>query len=304
MPIEGATMSPMAYPDIPYPEWKDTKTTLHLFSQIVGRVRLALAPKLNHWWHVTFYVSARGLTTSYMPHANGGLDIEFDFIDHLIVFRTTDGRIEQIPLAGHSVADMYDAVTSMLRHLGVAVSISEKPFDPSRVGSDIPFSNDSEHTSYDADAVHRFWQVLAGIQPIFAEFRGRYVGKCSPVHFFWHSFDLAVSRFSGRPATVSQAADPVTREAYSHEFSSGGFWVGDENIPEPAFYSYIHPEPKGLAEQPLHPAEAWWQPVGETHMALYRYSDFRNSDNPRQSLLDFLQSAYDAGTTLGEWPSA
>ncbi len=296
-------MSPIVYPDIPYPQWKDTKTTLHLFSQIVGRVRLALAPKLNHWWHVTLYVSARGLTTSYMPHTNGGLEIEFDFIDHLLVFRNTDGRLEQIPLAGHSVADMYDAVMSMLRHLGISVSLSEKPFDPSRVGSDIPFSDDSTHASYDADAVHRFWQVLVAIQPIFAEFRGWYTGKCSPVHFFWHSFDLAVSRFSGRPAPVSPEADPVTREAYSHEVSSGGFWVGDEDIPEPAFYSYIHPEPKGLAEQPLRPPDAWWQPVGETHMALYRYSDFLKSENPRQNLLDFLQSAYDAGTTLAEWPA-
>jgi hypothetical protein len=296
-------LSNVQYPDIPYSVWVDTKTTLHLFSQIVGRVRLALAPKLQHWWHVTFYVSARGLRTGFMPYEHGGLEIEFDFIHHQLDFHTTHGDVERHSLRGQTVADFYMIVMDVLRRFGTGVEISETPFDPERVGSTIPFSEDRTHSRYDPDAVHRFWQALTLIQPIFEEFRGRYAGKCSPVHFFWHSFDLAVSRFSGRPAPVNPDADPVTREAYSHEVSSAGFWAGDANMPEPAFYSYIHPEPPGLQSTTLKPDGAWWQPVGQTHMALYRYSDFRTADDQRRNLLDFLQSSYLAGTSLAEWPA-
>jgi len=216
--------------------------------------------------------------------------------------RNSDGDTRAISLGGVSVAEFYRGVLDNLHKLGIDTRIVSRPFDSDKVGSDIPFAHDTEHNSYDPEAVNRFWQILVGVESVFSEFRGRYLGKCSPVHFFWHSFDLAVTRFSGRSVEVAENADPVTREAYSHEVISVGFWPGDDNVPEPAFYAYVAPEPAGLADEVLIPAEAWWQDVGGSHMALYRYENFRTADDPAGALLNFLQSAYDAGAKLAGWP--
>jgi hypothetical protein len=296
-------MGPEAvFPPLPLKDWQDTKTTLHLFAQIVGKIRLTLSPKLNHWWHVPFYLSARGLTTSAIPYRERSVDMEFDLVDHHLAIRTSDGATEQIALGGHSVARFHKELLSKLDGLGIQVDILASPFDPSKVGSDTPFGSDEAHATYDPDYAHRFWRILVPIDGIFKTFRSRFLGKCSPVHLFWHSFDLAATRFSGRRAPVQDGADPVTKEAYSHEVISAGFWVGDDNTPEPAFYTYVHPEPPGLGDEPLRPNGAWWQKTNGTHMALYRYEDLRSADDPRTALLEFLQSAYQAGASLAQWP--
>jgi hypothetical protein len=290
------------FPPLPLEDWKETKTTLHLYAQIVGKVRLALTPKVNHWWHVPFYVSARGLTTSPIPYEQGIFETELDFIDHDLVVRTSRSETRRVSLQGQSVASFYDSAFKTLEALGIHVDIVAEPFDSERVQSTIPFPTDTSHATYDATYANRFWHILTGVDSIFKEFRGRFVGKCSPVHFFWHSFDLAVTRFSGRRAPVQEEADPVTREAYSQEVISAGFWPGDANMPEPAFYTYVAPEPKGLAEEPLRPEGAWWQDQNGSHMALLKYEDFRRSDQPREALLAFLQSSYEAGAKLAAWP--
>jgi hypothetical protein len=290
------------FPALPLEQWRDTKTTLHLFTQIVGKIRLGLHPKQNHWWHVPLYISSRGLTTRSIPHRGRNFELEFDFIKHHLAVRTSDGDNASVPLGGTSVAGFYRDVMQHLRDFGIEPIVVARPFDPDRVGSNIPFEQDTQHNSYDPQFVEKFWRILVSIEPVFNEFRGRYVGKCSPVHFFWHSFDLAVTRFSGRDVEVAPDADPVTREAYSHEVISAGFWPGDNNVPEPAFYAYTAPEPAGLAQQALAPGQAWWQDVGGSHMAMYRYDDFRSADDPTAALLEFLQSSYEAGAKLAGWP--
>jgi len=295
-------MTDTSFPPLPLEEWQDTKTTLHLYAQIVGKVRLHLHPPLNHWWHVPLYVSTRGLTTGPIPYITWDFELEFDFRQHALVVHTSSGETRTIALGG-TVADFYAAVMGELDDLGIRPRIVAKPFDTERVGSDIPFAKDTVHGSYDREYVERFWRILVGVDGIFRTFRGRFTGKSSPVHFFWHSFDLAVTRFSGRPAAVAADADSVTREAYSHEVISAGFWAGDINVPEAAFYAYAAPEPKGLGKTPLEPPGAWWQDQGTSSMALYRYSDFRESDDPKEALLSFLQSSYDAAARLGGWPA-
>jgi len=291
------------YPPLPLAEWQDTKTTLHLFTQIVGKVRLGLNPRMNHWWHVPLYVSARGLTTGAIPRRGRNFEMEFDFLAHDLVVRTSEGVVRQVPLPGQSVADFYGNLQTCLNDLDIKVRLLARPFDPERVQSDVPFAEDRTHATYDPEYVQRFWHILVGVESIFRVFRGRYLGKCSPIHFFWHSFDLAVTRFSGRAAAVADDADPVTREAYSHEVISAGFWPGDNNVPEPAFYAYTAPEPAGLHGVRLLPAEACWQDANGSSLALYRYEDFRNAADPAAALLDFLQSSYDAGAKLAGWPS-
>jgi len=201
------------------------------------------------------------------------------------------------------VADFYHAVLGGLGELDIHPRMIARPFDESKVGRNIPFVEDTTHSTYDAAYVERFWHILVGVEGIFKAFRGRYMGKSSPVHFFWHSFDLAVTRFSGRSVDLPADADPVTREAYSHEVISAGFWPGDDNVPEPAFYTYAAPEPAGLGEQPIQPQGAWWQDLGSSSMAMYRYNDFRKASDPAEALLAFLQSSYDAGAKLGGWPT-
>ncbi len=289
-------------PSLPLDSWRDTKTTLHLFCQIIGKVRLALNPKSNHWWHVPLYVSPRGLTTGSIPFADRSFEITLDFIDHHALLCSSDGQTLRVPFHDQSVASFYQAVLDGLGEIDVAVSILPKPFDAQRVGSDVPFCEDTEPASYDAAYVSRFHRILLFIEPVFREFRGRFVGKCSPVHFFWHSFDLAVTRFSGKAIEVSAEADPVTREAYSHEVISHGFWVGDDNLAEPAFYSYTHPEPDGLRDRSLRPDSAFWVEQNGGSMAILKYEDIRALDNPRSAILEFFQSSYQAGADLAGWP--
>jgi len=290
------------WPELPLVDWQDTRTTFHLFCQIVGKVRLKHHPKLNHWWHVPLYVTPRGVTTAVVPAGDKSFELELDLTDHTWTCRTSDGEWRVFPLAGQSVAGFYRRVTHELEDLGIEAKILAKPFDPDKAKSDIPFAEDEQHKTYDPEYAHRFFQVLSVIDPVFKEFRGRFLGKVSPVHLFWHSLDLAVTRFSGRSVEVSPDADPVTREAYSHEVISSGFWAGDDNIPEPAFYTYAAPEPEGLADEPLAPAGAWWQEIdGGTHMALLKYHELREMDDPRQGLLDFLQSSYEAGARRAGW---
>jgi hypothetical protein len=228
-------------------------------------------------------------------------EVELDLIDHMAVARSSSGESRRIPLADGTIAEFYTSFFGALRALDIDVDIVARPFDPTRVGSDIPFAEDDGHSTYDPDAVQRFRSALIGIDAAFREFRGRFLGKCSPVHLFWHSFDIAVTRFSGRRAPLSPNADPVTKSAYSHENISAGFWAGDANMREPAFYSYTHPEPEGLADEPLRPEGAWWEPQNGSHMALLRYEDARAAADPTAAILDFMQSAYEAGAKRAGW---
>jgi hypothetical protein len=300
--MEAPDMDARIPPGMPIAEWQDTKTTLHLFAQIVGKVRLTMHPSLNHWWHVPFYVSGRGLTTASIPHAGGTFDMEFDLLEHQLVIRLSDGRSASVDLEGQSVSEFYGTVRAALVDLGIRMDIIARPFDPSKAKSDIPFARDTVHDTYDPEAVSRFFRMLSWVDPVFKEFRGRYLGKCSPVHFFWHSFDLAVTRFSGRAVAVSPDADPVTRDAYSHEVISAGFWPGDDQVPAPAFYCYAAPEPAGLADEAIRPATAVWNDLGSSHMAGLMYDDLEKMDSPREALLNFLQSTYEAGAKRANWP--
>lgn len=287
------------FPPLPYADWKPTKTTLHLYLQVIGKVRLTLMPKQNHWWHVPLYVSPRGLTTQAVPAGARVFEIEFDMIDHRVHVRCSDGAQRSFDVHdGLTVARFYVQLMEALDSLGITVDILAKPFDHE---SEIPFAEDDTHHQYDAHHVHRFWRVLTHIEPIFQRFRGRFVGKATPVHLFWHSFDLAYTRFSGRPVPSTDGMDPVTAEAYSHEVISFGFWAGDEKVPHPAFYSYTYPEPEGLTAEPLKPHMAHWRAAASGSQAIYLYDDMRHATDPEQALLDFLESAYRAGATLAGW---
>lgn len=287
-------------PDLPYDAWAPTKDTLHLYAQVVGKVRLATTAPRNHWWNVPLYVDARGLTTRVLRHGGTTFRIDFDFVDHALRVVDHRGGEEQVALRdGLSVADFDAGVRAALDSLGVDVAIREQPFG---VPATTPFPDDREHASYDAEAVRRFWRALDWVDAVLDEWAGWYAGKTSPVHLFWHSFDLAVSRFSGRRAPAMEA-DPVTREAYSHEVISCGFWAGDSARPFPAFYSYTAPEPAGVREASL-PAGAQWTEQNGAALALLPYDLVREADDPRERLLAFLQSAYDAGATAAGWDRA
>ena len=290
-------------PALPLTEWEPTKRTLHLWSQIVGKVRMASTAPRNHWWNVTLYVDVRGLTTRRMHAADGvTFEIRFDFVDHRLVVETNRGEVESFPLEdGLSVAEFDEQLHGTLAGLGIDVAIREKPFG---VPMTTPFPDDREHASYDRDAVERFWRILDWTDGVFEEFSGWYCGKTSPVQLFWHSFDLAVTRFGGKRAPAMAGADAVTQEAYSHEVVSFGFWAGDDDVREPTYYSYTAPEPDGLRDRPLHPADAFWAEQGSGSLALLRYEAVRTADGPRQVLLAFLQSAYQAGATLLDWDRA
>jgi Family of unknown function (DUF5996) len=287
-------------PPLRLEEWDETRATLRLFVQIVGKIRLALAPPKNHWWHVVLYVTPRGLTTGPMPSSDTVLEIDFDFIEHTLVLRTQRGDVETLRLRdGFSVAAFYEQLFALLRRLGIEVTILAQSYgDP----TPITFAADDADASYDADAVERFWQVLCASALVLEEFAGWFTGKTSPVHLFWHGMDLAVTRFSGRRAPPMPNADPVTREAYSHEVISFGFWAGDASTPAPAYYSYTAPEPPALAEQPLEPEQAFWAEMGSTHQARLWYEDVRTAESPHTILLRFLQSAYEAGARTAGWP--
>ncbi len=267
-----------------------------MWTQIVGKVRLALTPKVNHWWEVALYVTARGLASSAIPYGDRVFDVEFDFIDHTLDIRTSWGTSKTIALKPRSVAEFYSEFMSALESLGIAVKIWTMPQE---VPNPIRFELDTQHASYDPEYAHRFWQILISSHNIFYQFRTRFIGKDSPVHFFWGSFDLAVSRFSGRRAPERPGADPVTREAYSHEVISAGFWPGGSGVNGAAFYAYAAPEPNGFAEQKVKPAAAFYHP--QLREFLLMYDDVRRASSPRQALLDFLESTYEAGANLAKW---
>lgn len=258
-------------------------------------------PRMNHWWHVPLYVTPRGISTRTIPTREGSFEIEFDLHEHCLVIRTSDGRVEDFALFdGLSVADFYRSIFANLKKLGIEPTIRPLPYE---APSTTPFPEDNENSSYDKEYVERFHQVLVTADHILNEFRGRFCGKSTPVHMFWHSFDLALTRFSGRRAPVREGAGRVEREAYSHEVISFGFWFGDDKVPAPAFYSYTAPEPAGLADEPLSPPSAKWAESNGAHLALLMYDDARTADDPHAAVLDFLESGYRAGATRADWPA-
>ena len=287
------------WPSLPLEEWTDTCATLHMWTQIVGKVRLAQTPLVNHWWNVPLYVSARGLTTTAMPYGETFFEMEFDFIDHELKIKSSDGASAIVALRPKSVATFYAETMTALSELGMPVKIWKMPVE---IPDPIPFDQDQQHASYDPEYANRFWVVLRSSDRVMQEFRSRFIGKCSPVHFFWGSFDLAVTRFSGRPAPQRPDADLITREAYSHEVISHGWWPGQGPLGKPAFYSYTAPAPEGLSTAKLRPAEA----IYSTDMSefLLLYDDVRTAPSPDLALMDFLQSTYEAGATLANWDRA
>jgi uncharacterized protein DUF5996 len=290
-----------SWPELPLASWRETYDTLHLWTQIVGKIRLARAPWLNHSWHVALYVTARGLTTSPIPDGIRTFQIDFDFIDHHFRISTSDGAQRQLALAGQSVASFYAAVMTALAELGIHIAIDEVP---NELPEPIRFSLDRKHASYDADAVRRFLQILVNVDRVFKQFRTGFLGKASPVHFFWGSFDLAVTRFSGRraprhPGGMPHLSDAVACEAYSHEVSSAGFWPGSGAIDYPAFYCYAYPEPAGFRTTKVRPDAAFFsEALGEF---ILPYDAVRTAAQPDQALLEFLQSTYEAAANAAQW---
>jgi hypothetical protein len=270
-----------------------------MWSQVVGKVRLARSPRVNHWWEVPLYVSARGLTTSPIPYDKGIFEVEFDFIDHKLNIVTSSGETGSIPLVPRAVADFYAEFMEMLRSLEIDTKIWKMPVE---VPNPIRFDQDRTHASYDPEYAHRFWRILVTVDSIFSEFRSQFIGKVSPVHFFWGSFDLAVTRFSGRRAPERAGADSINREAYSHEVISVGFWPGGGDMKGAAFYAYAAPEPAGFGERPVRPAKAFYNK--QMNEFFLMYDDVRTSDSPRDALLEFCQSSYEAGAVLGKWDRA
>jgi hypothetical protein len=292
-----------AWPALPYDQWADSCATLQLWTQIVGKIRMALAPVQNHWWHVPLYLTARGLTTSPMPHTGRLFQIDFDFIDHQLLITTSDGKTDRFALVAMPVAFFHAEIIRRLRILGLDTPIWTMPVE---IADPIRFEDDHTHASYDPVMVNRFWRALGTIAQIFAEFRGGFLGKASPVHFFWGSFDLAVTRFSGRAAPVHPSipgiADIVIREAYSHEVSSCGFWPGNGGFGQPAFYAYAYPEPAGFTAAPVRPSQAHYATqIGEF---ILPYDTVRQAADPRATLLAFLEDTYVAAATHGGWDRA
>lgn len=292
-------MTNEAFPEIPLEAWRPTKNTLHLYCQIVGKIRLAMHPRINHWWHVPLYVTPRGLSTRTIPFDGGNFEIEFDFCTHRLVITTNGGREEDFALYdGLTVADFYSSVFANLAKLGIEPTIKPIPYE---APSTTPFPDDVENRSYDKEYVRRFHQTLVTVDRILNEFRGRFVGKSTPVHMFWHSFDLALTRFSGKKVQPREGAGMVEREAYSHEVISFGFWFGDDKVPAPAFYAYVAPEPVGLAEESLTPNSAQWAESNGAHLAMLMYEDVRKTDVPNETVLEFLESTYQAGARRSGW---
>ena len=287
------------WPALPLEAWEPTRATLHMWTQIVGKIRLALSPRMNHFWQTPLYVSARGLTTSPIPHDGGSFEILFDFIEHVLVIEKSDGTVRRLGLAPRSVADFHAEVMALLRAMGIEVKIWPVPVE---LDDPIPFEQDRSHAAYDPGYANRFFRILVSVDAIFKEFRGEFIGKCSPVHFFWGSFDLAVTRFSGRRAPLSPEADLITREAYSHEVSSVGWWPGDSSTGYPAFFAYAAPEPAGYSGWAVRPKAALYD--GGASQFRLRYDDLRQSPSPRQDLLEFCRSTYEGAAVLGKWDRA
>ena len=287
-------------PALPFDTWKDTLATLHMWTQVVGKVRLKLCPLVNHFWNVAFYLTARGLTSSAMPYQRGAIwgtfEVQFDFIDHQFSVESSNGHRVEIALKAESVAEFYKTFMAALAELGVIVKIWTTPCE---IPDPIPFEQDQIHAAYDPEAVNKFWRILVWVDQVFKQFRAGFLGKVSPVHFFWGSFDLAVTRFSGRRAPERPGADSITREAYSHEVSSAGFWPGGGDISGPAFYSYAAPEPPGFAERKVRPKAAFYHPQMKEFLLMY--DDVRTAASPKTALMEFLQSTYEAAAELGSW---
>jgi uncharacterized protein DUF5996 len=300
---EGQAARAATWPDLPFVAWRDTCATLHLWTQVVGKIRLARAPMINHWWQVPLYVTARGLTTSPMPDGARTFQIDFDFLAHRLTIETSDGAADSLALEPRSVADFHAEVMGRLRALELETRIWTTPVE---IPDAIPFERDDAHAAYDPEYAQRFWRVLVQADRLFTAFRARFVGKVSPVHFFWGSFDLAVTRFSGRPAPphpgAPNVADVVTREAYCEEVSSAGFWPGGAGMEQPVFYSYAYPAPPGFGEAAVRPAAAFFsRDMGEFVLP---YDAVRRAPSPDAMLLAFLQSTYEAAATLGHWDRA
>lgn len=285
-----------SWPPLPLKEWEATRSTLHMWTQMAGKVKLALCPNTNHWWNVTLHVNSRGLTTQAIPYGDRVFEIQFDFQKHVLEMQCSDGQRRELALAPLSVADFYREFTDRLASLGIQSKLWPMPVE---IADPIRFDEDRVHASYDAEYANRFWRVLMSANAVFEEFRARFLGKSSPVHFFWGSFDLAVTRFSGRRAPERPGADKVTREAYSHEVISLGFWPGNDGVSDAAFYAYASPEPGGFAESSVQPAAAFY--AKEMKEFFLPYEAMRASEYPAQTLMDFAQSTYDAGASLGNW---
>jgi hypothetical protein len=297
----ASDLATQAWPALPLAEWQNSLATLHRWLQIVGKTRLALAPPVNHWWHITLYLSSRGLTTSAMPYRDRWLEVELDFIDHQLLARTSNGGIRSMPLAPQTVADFYRDYMALLQSVGAPVKI--RPV-PNELEDTLPFTDDRVHRSYDPEYVSRCWRALAQADRVLQQFRGGFIGKCSPVHFFWGAFDLACTRFSGRPAPthpggVPNLPDWAVREAYSHECISAGWWPGGGAVTESAFYAYSYPEPAGFAEARVRPDAAYYSP--DLKEFILPYEAVRTASRPDELLLEFLQSTYEAGASLGGW---
>jgi hypothetical protein len=289
---------PNTWPELPLNDWLSTYQTLQLWTQIVGKIRLTLSPKVNHWWSASLYVSPRGLTTSTVPYGSEAFEIEFDFIEHQLEIRSSTGQRKSIALKPESVAVFYEQVLTTLRGMGFDVAINPKPQE---LPNPILFDRDRQHASYDPEYAHRFWRILLEADMVMNEFRSRFIGKCSPVQFFWGSFDLACTRFSGRPAPPRKGI--ITSEAYSHEVISHGFWPGGgPSAMGPAFYSYTAPAPAGLADEKVKPAATFWSK--EMSEFFLMYDEVRRAESPRAMLLDFMESTYAAGAKLANWDRA
>mgnify|MGYP006279458317 FL=1 len=289
-------------PPLPYESWIPTRIALHLRLQILGKIRMALRTGRNHWWHVPLYVSARGMTTRAMPCSEDRLlEIEFDVLDDVVELRTSDGQRETVAVRdGQTIQAFYRDIVGAMKRLKISNPIATaRPFD---APSTHPFDEDTEHDAYDGDAVRRFWRAMTQIQPVFQQFQGRWVGKDTPVHLFWHSLDLAYTRFSGREAPALPEADPVTQEAYSHEVISFGFWAGDDTTPEAGFYSYTYPEPDGLSDERVRPNSAAWRTGDSGTLAFLSYDAVRTAEDPEAALTAFLTSTYEAGAQRADWP--
>jgi len=287
------------WPSLVWNEWAATADTLHMWTQIVGKTRLALTPLQNHWWNVPLYVTARGLGTSAMPYGDDALDIEFDFVTHALHFRMSSGQEREMKLRPRTVADFYKEYLDTLASLGVEVKIDPMPCE---LAHPIRFDLDTEHKSYDPEYVERFWHVLLLTEKVFRRFGTGFLGKVSPIHFFWGSFDMAVTRFSGRPAPPRPGADQIQREAYSHEVISAGFWPGNGGYGAAAFYCYAAPVPEGLADAKVRPTAAGWdKALGEF---IFRYDDLRAEASPEAALMEFLESAYAAAADAAKWDRA
>ena len=282
------------WPSLPLNEWKDTYHTLHLWSQIIGKIRMTLSPSLNHWWHVTLYVNSRGLTTGPIPYGPGVFEIQLDFQTHSVEISTSEATSVSRPLRPESVAAFYQGISASMASLGIAIDIDLRPQE---IAAAVPFDGDFANCSYDPEYAYRLWRILVSTSKVMEQFRGRFIGKCSPVHFFWGSFDLACTRFSGRPAPPRRGV--ISGPAYSHEVCSAGFWPGGGVVDGPAYYCYTIPPPVGMEEAPVRPREAKWNP--QLSEFILMYDDVRKAESPENALLEFLESTYDAGARLAGW---